>query len=526
MKNKPIIINAIVLLCSLFISTINYAKQVSWQSNYKQPEYFTKTINNQTKDLYQEIITPESDLITGFLIEINNHNIETSIKYIENAYINYFNLHKIEIKNIISTASTNVFYLEKNIKDKNFYTKFSKVVSWFMLNRRDTSVTIRPIVKNQDFIASRAILLDKPQVITHNTKNNFLDPETTIIDGYHIHMDFLPGQDKKAQLLFNQFKDYISTQRLIYSDLDWYPENSNGPHARAGWEIKFEKAGSQLMSEYGKALMWLLLNHGDIPIYSHSKNWVFGENENRLISHLDHCLYSGAKPKVKQQFFYNPENKNSGLYRWDQQLANSRIIAKHDSKLKQQEILDFNFDPKNKDKAFSKQDSNGTELDQIIKKKYLKDIFLAVNGYYDDWLETPKGKLSYIILLDQFPRCIFRGTPMIVAYDKLSLKVAKSIVKAGEDKNMSYEERIYCYLPFVHSESVEEQKVGVELFKKLKEEVPAKLKSEFEVHYKQAVKHKLVIDNFGRFLHRDKALFGIKLTQKEIDFLKKHDATF
>jgi uncharacterized protein (DUF924 family) len=53
---------------------------------------------------------------------------------------------------------------------------------------------------------------------------------------------------------------------------------------------------------------------------------------------------------------------------------------------------------------------------------------LLVNGFYDSWLESLEGKLAYLIMTDQFPRNIYRGTPMIVAYDKLALKVAKSII--------------------------------------------------------------------------------------------------
>ena len=81
----------------------------------------------------------------------------------------------------------------------------------------------------------------------------------------------LTGRNAGQKLLFDHFRQYIANERLIYSDLDWYPPRSNGPHVRAGWEIKFERAGSQLMYDYGKAMIWLVLNHGDIPIYSHSK---------------------------------------------------------------------------------------------------------------------------------------------------------------------------------------------------------------------------------------------------------------
>ena len=501
------------------------ANSPSWQGNYKKPESFIVT-NNHTTVSSEELITPESNLISGFLVEVQNKSTETTLDLITNASQNYFSSHNIEIKNIILSPNTYIFYLSKQFEDQDFYEKFTKVVSWFMLNRKDSTVVIRPIIENTNFIANRALIFDKPQVITNDLTNKFLDPQTAILDGYHIHIDYLKNQDQQAEILFNQFKDYISQQRLIYSDLDWYPLDSNGPHARAGWEIKFEKAGTNLNAYYGKALIWLLLNHGDIPLYSHSKNWIFGENEQRLISHLDNSLYSGAPPKLKQQFFYDPENVNSGLYRWDQQLATTKFISKHESLLKQQEIIDFWFSESIKPQWFRKQDTTTSSLDETIKQKFAKDLFLLVNGYYNSWLTTLDGKLAYIIITDQFSRNIYRGTPMVLAYDKLALDVAKSVIKSGDDKKLTYNQRVFVYLPFVHSEEIVNQNIGVELFKLLRDEVPDNLTAEFDVHYQQALKHKAVIEKFNHFIHRNKTIFSLELTDEEVKFLENQDATF
>ena len=158
---------------SFSISNIVLATGSSWQDNYKNPESFASNNNEQPLATSEELITPESNLISGFLVEVQNKNIETTLHVIANAFRNYSNTHKIEIKNIISTPNTYIFYLTKEHEDQYFYDKFTKVVSWFMLNRRDSTVVIRPIIKNTAFIVNRALVFDKPQVITNDLTSDF-----------------------------------------------------------------------------------------------------------------------------------------------------------------------------------------------------------------------------------------------------------------------------------------------------------------------------------------------------------------
>ncbi|USE37098.1 DOPA 4,5-dioxygenase family protein [Endozoicomonas sp. SCSIO W0465] len=517
------------LFSLIFILTLDFpalAEEGSWSSNYKNPDYFTA--NNNTPDISDQnhtIITPDDKSLKGFIFEVNNHHPDIDIDFIKIPYSQYFSRFGIQTKDVLSSHDTHIFYLLKTENDPLFYSNFSRVISWYLLNRRDSSVVVRPIIDDEGLMPQRVLVMDRSQVMVGDTGAEFRDPEEVIIDGYHIHMDYLAGQEQQAKLLFDRFREYIAGERLIYSDLDWYPARSNGPHVRAGWEIKFERAGSQLMYDYGKAMIWLVLNHGDIPIYSHSKNWVFGENENRLISHLDHAWYSGFRPNLNQRFFYDPGNKKSGLYRWDQQLPGSRFLSAAAIQSKQQEILDFWFADGMETKWFKKQSANSDLLDQEIEERFMKDLVLLANGFYDNWLTSPKGQLAYIILADQFPRSIYRGTPMILAYDNLSLRVARTAIQSGEDRQLNYYERLFLYLPLVHSESVDDQTLALSLFQKLTEEVPDDLKPKFEVHYKQALKHKAVIDQFSRFIHRDR-IFGKSSTEEEIEFIRKIDAEF
>ncbi len=517
------------LLSLIYISIWDnpaFAGEDSWSSNYKNPDYFSADHNSpNTSDQNNTIIDPDDKSVKGFIFEINNHHPDIDIDFIKNPYSQYFSSIGIEIKDILSAQDTHIFYWQKTGDDPLFYTNFSRVISWYLMNRRDSSVVIRPIIDHEGLIPQRVLVMDRPQVIVGDTSTEFKDPEAAIIDGYHIHMDYLDGQERRAKLLFDHFRQYIANERLIYSDLDWYPPRSNGPHVRAGWEIKFERAGSQLMYDYGKAMIWLVLNHGDVPIYSHSKNWVFGENENRLISHLDNAWYSGFRPSLNQRFFYDPGNKKSGLYRWDQQLPGSRSVSAAAVQSKQQEILEFWFADGMETKWFKKQTANSDNLDQEITKRFMKDLILLANGFYDDWLTSPRGKLAYIILADQFPRSIYRGTPMILAYDNLSLRVARAAIQTGDDQQLNYYERLFLYLPLVHSELTEDQSQALSLFQTLTEEVPDVLKQKFDVHYKQALKHKAVIDQFSRFIHRDR-IFGKSSTKEEIEFIRKLDAEF
>jgi uncharacterized protein (DUF924 family) len=81
-------------------------------------------------------------------------------------------------------------------------------------------------------------------------------------------------------------------------------------------------------------------------------------------------------------------------------------------------------------------------------------------------------------------------------------------------------------LPLTHSEDTSNQQQAVDLFTNLLQDLPKHLVEAFNLHYKKILAHKIIIDNFGRFLHRNNTLFGIKLTPEEIDFIEKHDATF
>jgi uncharacterized protein (DUF924 family) len=132
----------------------------------------------------------------------------------------------------------------------------------------------------------------------------------------------------------------------------------------------------------------------------------------------------------------------------------------------------------------------------------------------DDWLSAPRDCLARIIVLDQFPRNMFRGTPRAFGSDPLALAAARHAVARGYDRELAPAEKQFVYLPFEHSESLADQERACELMKALNDDL-----------YGWAVKHKVIIERFGRFPHRN-AILGRASTPEEIEFLKQPGSGF
>jgi len=130
--------------------------------------------------------------------------------------------------------------------------------------------------------------------------------------------------------------------------------------------------------------------------------------------------------------------------------------------------------------------------------------------------------LARILLLDQFTRNIFRGTPRAFAGDAQALSLAASLVSAGRDKNLSPWQRCFAYLPFEHSESLLEQERSVALFAALRREVQT---GAFDSACDYVLRHREIIARFGRFPHRN-AILGRESTAEEIEFLKQPGSSF
>lgn len=171
-------------------------------------------------------------------------------------------------------------------------------------------------------------------------------------------------------------------------------------------------------------------------------------------------------------------------------------------------IITFWFKDKGPEDWFFKKSKS---LDRLIRKKFLKTYWQVVRGETAHWRKNPKGRLAEIIVLDQFSRNLFRGTPDMYKNDALALALAQEALAAGADKKLTSNERLFMYLPFEHSESKKIQRESLRLFRKLgkKELIP------------YVVDHKRIVDRFGRFPHRNKIL-GRKSTAAEKKFMRTH----
>ncbi len=157
------------------------------------------------------------------------------------------------------------------------------------------------------------------------------------------------------------------------------------------------------------------------------------------------------------------------------------------------------------------------EFDQAIRDRFMEPYDMAVCGKFDDWQNDADGALALCILLDQMPRNMFRGTPKAFDTDKKALIVSKYAISKGLDQVLSAQKRRFIYLPFEHSENLNDQRRSVELFEKTKNDDP--------MGYDYAMRHLRVIEEFNRFPHRNKIL-GRGNTPEEDIYLSNADAGF
>jgi uncharacterized protein (DUF924 family) len=153
--------------------------------------------------------------------------------------------------------------------------------------------------------------------------------------------------------------------------------------------------------------------------------------------------------------------------------------------------------------------------DRRIRERFRKALEAAKAGKLDHWKKTPRGRLALIILLDQFSRNIYRGERTSFAADAKALRLAQEGIRTGHHRQLHPLERIFFYMPFMHSEKKAHQKRSVDLFTKLR----------MKENLWYAKEHQRVIDEFGRFPHRN-AILGRRSTKKELEYLAKPGAGF
>ncbi|MEO8557685.1 MAG: DUF924 family protein [Rhodospirillales bacterium] len=154
-------------------------------------------------------------------------------------------------------------------------------------------------------------------------------------------------------------------------------------------------------------------------------------------------------------------------------------------------------------------------LDAAIAAQFKDAVEQALAGRLDAMAEDTDGALALVILLDQFPRNLYRGTAKAFAGDAQALRLAKQIVERGWDRALPLYSRMFVYLPFEHSENREDQERSVQLVADLHNDNLRKY----------AIGHRDIVARFGRFPHRNAAL-GRASTAEEIEFLKQPGSSF
>jgi len=194
------------------------------------------------------------------------------------------------------------------------------------------------------------------------------------------------------------------------------------------------------------------------------------------------------------------------------------------------EILDFWFGRKNDDASTAEAQaklwwSKDIEIDTTIRTRYAGLVDTAAQGLLSAWQETPQGELARIILLDQFPRNIYRGTPRSFAYDAQALTWSLEGLARRSDQALRPVERVFFYLPLEHAEDLDHQERSVALFRRLRDEVPLAQRPTFVGFLDYANRHRDIVARFGRFPHRN-AVLGRTSTPAEEAFLSQPGSSF
>ncbi|WP_346798692.1 DUF924 family protein [Halomonas sp. Bachu 37] len=155
------------------------------------------------------------------------------------------------------------------------------------------------------------------------------------------------------------------------------------------------------------------------------------------------------------------------------------------------------------------------EMDRAITRRFATVHVQATRCECYRWRRSAHGRLAEIIVLDQFSRNMYREDPRAFASDALALTLAQEAVALGVDVELAAQERVFLYMPYMHSESPVIHEEAIQLF-----DQPG-----LEENLGYEVRHKAIIDRFGRYPHRN-ALMGRSSSDEEIDFLKQPGSSF
>lgn len=154
-------------------------------------------------------------------------------------------------------------------------------------------------------------------------------------------------------------------------------------------------------------------------------------------------------------------------------------------------------------------------FDALLKERFLGLLEQAASGELYTWRASVSGRLAEIIVLDQFSRNIYRDTPAAFAQDAMALALAQEAISAGALDELNTDERSFLLMPFMHSESKLIHTQAEQLFKDFTS----------DKYYGYELRHKVIIDRFGRYPHRN-SILGRTSTVEELEFLQQPGSSF
>jgi uncharacterized protein (DUF924 family) len=177
-----------------------------------------------------------------------------------------------------------------------------------------------------------------------------------------------------------------------------------------------------------------------------------------------------------------------------------------------QEIMDYWFSPRVQKKCWGKDPL----FDQEICDRFLDVYEQAVAGELSHWHITAEGKLAEIIVLDQFPRNMFRDSAAAFAHDELARKCTRAAIESGDDSGLAPSQQAFLYMPLMHSEDIADHELAVQVYSS-HPDLAGNLRFELA--------HKAIIDRFGHYPHRN-AVLDRECSDEETAFLQQPGSSF
>lgn len=158
-------------------------------------------------------------------------------------------------------------------------------------------------------------------------------------------------------------------------------------------------------------------------------------------------------------------------------------------------------------------------VDDEIESRFGESTEHALEGGFDDWRDAPESCLALVLLLDQCPRHIYRGTARAFEGDERAVEIVQEAIDEGYDRELTVPQCIFLYMPLMHAEDASIQSQAIDRFRQLAERAPAEMKDMADDSIDHAREHAEMIEQFGRFPHRN-PIFDRESTPEEKAYLE------